>query len=501
MTIRGQSPIRKTVNGTPVKNQFSTTRGPRYLRWAIFAAVALLLALIVAGCGGGVEPLDPRAFAMLGEDMARIERMTTEEQNAFYEELRAIFDDKEGNSVNERARARLLQGYIVEYQATTLQGTGPQAPTYAGANALYDEAARLRSVYGLQAGYRSGVLGALGLLGENSVKTAKSRLGALQNNRDFQVWVRQAEPSEKSPAIIGPVAIAGNGVEANTTANAVVAADADAAVAGPVLQQHNMAATVLLQADNIYKTGGGLDETYYKGVHAIVTFLTDITQNKSVAVVLALFLLAVIVKVVTAPLTTMAYRGMRDMQRIQPMLKELQEKYKDDRAKLAEEQMKLMKEHKVSPAGGCLPMLIQFPIFIAVYQAVRVYSYQFSDTGFLWISNLAQPNPILLILYAISMIVTQKLTATPAADPQQQALQNQMTYMMPIFLVLVLSQIASAFVLYWFFLNVLSAAHQYYLIRKFKAEETAKEAAAAAAIPPPSPAPEPPARRRKKGNR
>ena len=479
-----------------MKNQLSTTHGPRHLRWVIFAAIALLLTLVVSGCfGGSAKPLDPRDFAKLGDDMAAIERMTTEEQNTLYGEQRAIFDDKEGKSVDERARARFLQGYIAEYQATTLQGSGPQAPTYANANTLYEEAAGLRSVYGLQAGYRSGVLGARGLLGDNSVKTAKSRLGALQNNRDFEVWVRQAEPGEEPPATFPPVAVAGSGVQENTTATATVAADADATVTGPVLQPYNMADTTLLQADIVYKTGGGLDETYYKGVDAIVKTLVGITQNKSVAVVLALFLLAAIVKIITAPLTTMAYRGMRDMQRVQPMLKELQEKYKGDRAKLAEEQMKLMKEHKVSPAGGCLPMLIQFPIFIAVYQAVRVYSYQFADTGFIWIDNLARPDIILLILYAVSMIVTQKLTATPAADPQQQALQTQMTYMMPIFLVLVLASLASAFVLYWFFLNVLSAAHQYYLIRKFKAEEAAKEAA----VPPAPPAPAPPAPRRKKG--
>jgi YidC/Oxa1 family membrane protein insertase len=208
-----------------------------------------------------------------------------------------------------------------------------------------------------------------------------------------------------------------------------------------------------------------------------------------------LFLLAVLIKVITAPLTTMAYRGMRDMQRVQPLLKELQAKYKDDRAKLAEEQMKLMKEHKVSPASGCLPMLIQLPIFIAVYRAVTVYAFQFSNAGFLWIENLARPDLILLILYAISMIVTQKLTATPAADPQQQVLQNQMTYMMPVFLVLVLYSMASAFLLYWFFLNVMSSGHQYYLLRKFKAEEAARDAAQ----PAPAPAPGTPAKRRKKG--
>jgi YidC/Oxa1 family membrane protein insertase len=215
-----------------------------------------------------------------------------------------------------------------------------------------------------------------------------------------------------------------------------------------------------------------------------------VEASKAVAgalgVVLALFLLTVIVKIITAPLTTMAFRGMRDMQRIQPLLKELQEKYKDDREKLALEMQRVYKENNVSMTGGCLPMLIQLPIFWIVYHAVQVYAYGFSATHFLWVKNLAMPDIPLLILYAISMIVTQKLTAAPAADPQQQVMQNQMTYMMPIFLVFVLVNFASAFVLYWFFLNVLSSAHQYYLMRKFKQEEATKAGTqiAAASAPP-----------------
>ncbi|HEX2952303.1 MAG TPA: YidC/Oxa1 family membrane protein insertase, partial [Armatimonadota bacterium] len=140
---------------------------------------------------------------------------------------------------------------------------------------------------------------------------------------------------------------------------------------------------------------------------------------------------------------------------------------------LAEEQMKLMKEHKVSPLGGCLPMLIQLPIFIVVYRAVQVYAAGFADSHFLWIGNLSRPDMILLVLYAFSMIITQKLTATPATDAQQKMMQQQMTYFMPIFLFFILQSIASAFVLYWFFLNVFSAIHQYYLMEKFKQEDIA----------------------------
>ncbi|MHB0936143.1 MAG: YidC/Oxa1 family membrane protein insertase [Armatimonadota bacterium] len=490
-----------------MNNQLSTTQGRRFPRWTLFAAIALLLVLVLSGCGqGGGVPMSETQFSDLGQQMVTIEQ---EKNLSTLEDLADKYRDDaraaEGAKDREDAgRLYFLAGYTREYRET-LKRTDPRDGNYTEAQSHYASAAKSGSPYAFQANYRNGVLGALGLLGPDSVKTAKNSLSALSHTistparnwffysapeKNYYLWVRQAEPTEDAPAKPTLYALAGYGGSASLVRSE------DTAAAGSVIQQHDMAETALRQLDVVYATSGGLDEAYYKGVHAIVTGLQGLTGNKSVAVVLALFLLSVIVKVITAPLTTMAYRGMRDMQRVQPLLKELQAKYKDDRAKLAEEQMKLMKEHKVSPAGGCLPMLIQFPIFIAVYQAVRVYSYQFADTGFLWIDNLARPDIILLILYAISMIVTQKLTATPAVDPQQQALQNQMTYMMPIFLVLVLASIASAFLLYWFFLNVLSAAHQYYLIRKFKAEETAKDAAAAAAAPS---APEPPAHRRKKG--
>lgn len=501
------------VNGTPVNNQLSTTHGPRFLRWALIAAIALLLVLVISGCGqGGGAPMTDKQFDGLGQQIVTIEQ---NKDLGALEDLADKYasDAKAAEGAKDRdsaGRFYFLAGYTREYRET-LKRTNPKDANYSEARTNYTAAVKTGTAYGFQANYRNGVLGTLGLLGPDSVKTAKASLGALSHTfsnparrvgvgslvlysspeKHFYLWVRQAAPSQDAPAKMTLDAVAGYG------GNARLAKPGEAGIAGPVIQQHDMADTALRQSDVVYKTSGGLDETYYKGVHAIVNGLVNVTKNKSVAVVVALFLLSLIVKVITAPLTTMAYRGMRDMQRVQPMLKELQEKYKDDRAKLAEEQMKLMKEHKVSPAGGCLPMLIQFPIFIAVYQAVRVYSYQFSDTHFLWIGNLARPDFILLILYAISMIITQKLTATPSADPQQQALQNQMTYMMPIFLVLVLSSIASAFLLYWFFLNVMSAAHQYYLLRKFKAEETAKEVAA---IPAPS-VPELPAQKRKKGKK
>jgi YidC/Oxa1 family membrane protein insertase len=254
------------------------------------------------------------------------------------------------------------------------------------------------------------------------------------------------------------------------------------AVAGPMFKVAAAPATSITLLDGIYQqplAGWSyvLDYVPYVSVGVLVKLFAFAGVNW--APILALIALALIVKLATFPLTTASFRGMRDMQRVQPLVKALQEKYADDREKLAREQMKLMKEHNVSMTGGCLPMIVQIPIFYLIYHAVQVYSAHF-DVPFLWVSSLAVPDMILLILYLVSMVITQYLTATPSADPQQKAMQAQMTFMMPVVLALVLTNVASAFILYWFVLNVLSSAHQYYLKQKFAREEQAPADAASA---------------------
>jgi len=450
-----------------VHNHTHTHTHPRPSRWGIFALIAVLLVAVLAGCapGGGAKPLSPAQFKQLGDEMVAIEQLADlqalEEQKTLWKaEMRKTEDKTELGHLNFRL------AYLAEYRETLTQ-PNPELRDYTEAQGYYQAAMKTGSMYASQASYRLGVHGALGLFDTpaDSAKRAKQSWQPLTMRHDFKVWVRQAQKAEEPSRVIGLDALAGVGGPARlagTEGN------------GPVVQSYNLAATVLSQLDNIYSQGSGWDPAYYRAVSGFVGFFKTISPTAGV--VLALFFLAVVVKIITIPLTTAAFRGMRDMQRIQPMLKELQAKYKDDRQKLAEEQMKLMKEHNVSPAGGCLPMLIQLPIFYAVYHAVQVYAYGFANSGFLWITNLARPDLVLLILYAISMIITQKLTAVPSADPQQQALQTQMTYMMPIFLLFVLYAIPSAFVLYWFFLNVLSSVHQYYLMRRFRLEDAEKAA-------------------------
>lgn len=397
----------------------------------------------------------------------RIEKLTPRQLTQIDKQPTQKADDQGIDQLNLQGYATFWQGYIKETNATRTED-----PTeYASAVALYLQTIQGNSGYTQQARFQYGVLDAHNLLNQPTpYKIAKTQLQTLTRDFNTKVWVRvPGVAAEGGPATVG----------------ARAAADGK-----PVLYQETTSTAATAQLDTIYRTGGGRDAAYYSIVHRYVSWFKQLSPVYGAA--LSLIFLALIIKLVTTPMTTASFRGMRDMQRVQPLIKELQEKYKDDKAKLAEAQMKLMKEHKVSPLGGCLPMLIQLPIFWVVYRAVQVYAAGFADAHFLWINNLARPDWPLLILYALSMIVTQKLTTTPAADPQQQAMQKQMTYFMPIFLLFILQTLASAFVLYWFFLNVFSALHQYYLMKKFAREDAARGIVTAT----PSPAP-----KKKKGNK
>jgi len=119
----------------------------------------------------------------------------------------------------------------------------------------------------------------------------------------------------------------------------------------------------------------------------------------------------------------------------------------------------------VNPLGGCLPMLIQFPILIMLWRGIRDYIVQFNHHGFLWVRNLAMPDVPLLVAYTISMIFFQKMTQKlqPAATmtPQQQQQQQMMTYLMPLMFFFFFQSFPAAFLLYWLATNVIYFGQQY----------------------------------------
>ncbi|MDF7805835.1 membrane protein insertase YidC [Pontiellaceae bacterium B12219] len=190
----------------------------------------------------------------------------------------------------------------------------------------------------------------------------------------------------------------------------------------------------------------------------------NIIPNYGVAIIL----LTVLVRVLFWPLTHKSTDSMRRMQEVQPQIKAIQEKYKKDPQRAQQEVMKFYKENKVNPMGGCLPMVVQIPVFIALFTVLR-NAIELRYSSFLWIADLSQPENlfagsipligslnILPLLMSASMIWQQKLsTPATAATPEQQQQQKMMMFMMPIMMLFFFYSMPSGLVLYWTTSNLL----------------------------------------------
>jgi len=227
----------------------------------------------------------------------------------------------------------------------------------------------------------------------------------------------------------------------------------------------------------------------YKTMAAITRVLGDNpVTGRSLAAhtgMLAILLLSIVIKLVLTPFTKMSYRSMRAMQKLQPKMKELQQRHRDNPQELNRRTMDLYKEHGVNPFGGCLPMLLQLPIIILLWRAISMYQYPLSHESFLWIKSLAVANTPLALLYAISLLASSKLTMMPTADPQQQQSQAMMTYMMPVMFFFLFRTYPAGFILGWLFFNVATTAQQYQLMRQFQAEEDGPASGSGSANPDP----------------
>lgn len=181
---------------------------------------------------------------------------------------------------------------------------------------------------------------------------------------------------------------------------------------------------------------------------------------------IAIFLLTLMLKLVTFPLANKSYHAMAKMKKLQPKMEELKAKHGGDQQKLASEMMALYRTHKVNPLSGCWPMLIQIPIFFAMYKVVLLaFEFRHAQLG-LWIHDLSVADPyfVLPLLMGISMYIQQKLNPPPA-DPAQA----QVFKFMPIMFTFMFLWFPAALVFYWLVNNVLSIAQQAYIMRKDKA--------------------------------
>jgi len=198
----------------------------------------------------------------------------------------------------------------------------------------------------------------------------------------------------------------------------------------------------------------------------MLRWLHRLTGNYGVDIIL----LTGIVRVATIPLTQKSFKSMKEMQKLQPQLKRLQEQYKDDQPKLQKEMMELYKSHGVNPLSGCAPMLLQMPIFVGLYQAL-MHAIELRHAPFaLWITDLSAPErlavagfsiPMLTILMGGTMIVQQWLTPQQGGDPTQR----QMMMIMPVVFTYMFIGFPAGLVLYWFVSNLLGIAQQYAMLR------------------------------------
>ncbi|RLB13270.1 MAG: hypothetical protein DRG82_15985, partial [Deltaproteobacteria bacterium] len=196
---------------------------------------------------------------------------------------------------------------------------------------------------------------------------------------------------------------------------------------------------------------------------------------KNYALILVFF--ALLVKVVFYPLTIKSTKSQIKMQQIQPLMNELRARYKDDPRKLQEEMMRLYKEHKVNPLGGCLPLLIQFPVLIALFYVFqRTIEFRGAE-AFGWIHDLSQPDPLYILPVAMGLttFLQQKLTPTPT-DPKMAP----MMYIMPVVMTFIFMRFSSGLVFYYTFVNIFQIIQQLYINRRYHTTATPPKAPVAA---------------------
>jgi YidC/Oxa1 family membrane protein insertase len=201
----------------------------------------------------------------------------------------------------------------------------------------------------------------------------------------------------------------------------------------------------------------------------------------------AIILFTLVMRLVTMPLTLRQLRSSRALSALQPQMQELQKKYKDPKRR-QEETMKLYREAGVNPLGCLLPMLVQFPIWIALYRALiftvggtpesvtslsqRLYPWSFIESGvplensFLWL-DLGQPDNslILAIIVGLSTYVQQRMMTTPTADPRQQSMNQMMSWMMPLMFAWFTLAVPSGLALYWAISNITGVFLNFFVFR------------------------------------
>ncbi len=237
-------------------------------------------------------------------------------------------------------------------------------------------------------------------------------------------------------------------------------------------------------AQVLSKYGNNLEEAVNYGFFNIIAkplvqimnIIYGVIPNYGVAIIL----LTVLIKLIFWPLGTKSYRSMNEMKKVQPLMAEIREKYKDDKQRMNQEIMGLYKTYKVNPMGGCLPLLVQMPIFFALYRMLYL-AIELRHAPFVgWITDLSAPDrlfefgfaipmmqqpygiPMLTLIMGASFFLQQKMSPT-AGDP----MQAKMMMFMPVMMTVIFINFPSGLVLYMFVNNIISMGQQYYIQKKF----------------------------------
>ena len=229
-----------------------------------------------------------------------------------------------------------------------------------------------------------------------------------------------------------------------------------------------------------YKLGKALDFGWFdilaKPCLWLMNFIYDhLIPNYGIAIII----LTLFTKVLLWPLGTKSYKSMGAMKKLQPLIKEIKEKYGDDRKRVNEETMALYRTYKINPLGGCLPMLVQIPVFFALYRMLYEAIELRHAPFFLWINDLAAPDrlfnfnfsipfmdppygiPVLTLVMGATMFLQQRMSP-PMGDPAQA----KMMMLLPIVFTFIFINFSSGLVLYWLVSNIVSIGQQYYITKK-----------------------------------
>jgi YidC/Oxa1 family membrane protein insertase len=297
-------------------------------------------------------------------------------------------------------------------------------------------------------------------------KTSRGGWLAMIQHYFFTAWIPPAEDevTYTTQAITGkgwPRYVARNVSPARVVASGDSTQFSSRLYIGPKLQDDIPEVASGLE----YTVNYGIFTVFSKPLYWLLAKIHSVVGNWGWAIVI----LTILIKAAFFKLTEAQYRSTARMRKLQPRIEQLKERYGDDRQRMSQAMMEMYKKEKVNPLGGCLPILVQIPIFIALYW-VLLESVELRQAPFiLWIDNLSVRDPyfILPLLNAAFMFATQRLTPMVGMDP----LQQKMMTMMPIVFSIMFAFFPAGLVLYWATNAGLSLAQQYYITRKIAAAD------------------------------